>query len=150
VWRAAGLAVAMVAAGWASQVVLAGTTTTATARADVDAQHQHVVATEADNMKSVTLRPGDTLTVTLSGGWSRPQSSDTGVLSPEPAASPAFVCPPNAMCASPSPAPSTSETFTAGADGSATVTASRAPQCPKGRMCPMYVQVYRLNVTVGG
>jgi hypothetical protein len=55
-----------------------------------------------------------------------------------------LVCPKNAMCA----APGGSATFTAKSAGAATVTASKSPQCPAGRMCPMFVQIFRVSVTV--
>jgi hypothetical protein len=142
---------ATVAVGSAWQVVSARSTpaVASATRGHLQARHHHAEATEADNTKSVTLRRGDTLTVTLHGGWSRPQSSDGKVLR-DTAMQPMLVCPPNAMCATPSPGPSTvtSATFVADSQGTATVNASRAPSCPPGRMCPMYVQVYRLTVTV--
>jgi hypothetical protein len=142
---------AMVAVSSAWQVVSARSTTAvaSAARGHLKARHHHAVATEADNMKSVTLRRGDTLTVTLHGGWSTPNSSDAKVLR-NSGMTPMFVCPPNAMCATPSPGPSSTSTatFVADTSGTATVDASRAPSCPPGRMCPMYMQIYRLNVTV--
>ncbi|TMD07367.1 MAG: hypothetical protein E6J03_04190 [Chloroflexi bacterium] len=142
---------ATVAVSSAWQVVSAKSTTAvaSAARGHLKARHHHAVATEADNMKSVTLRRGDTLTVTLHGGWSTPTSSDQKVMR-DSGMKPMFVCPPNAMCATPSPGPTstTSATFIAGSQGTATVDASRAPSCPPGRMCPMYVQIYRLSVTV--
>jgi hypothetical protein len=142
---------AMIAVSSAWQMASAATSTAAAsaARGHLKARHHHVVATEADNMKSVTLRRGDTLTVTLHGGWSKPQSSDPKVLR-DAGAMPMFVCPPNAMCASPAPTPgpTSSATFTAMSVGSATVDSTKAPYCPPGRMCAMYLQIYRLNVTV--
>ncbi len=131
---ALALVTAMVAVSSAWQVASATTTPAAasTARGHLAARHHHAVATEADNMKSVTLRRGDTLTVTLHGGWSTPRSSDPKVLH-EPAARPGAT---------------TTVTFRAGAAGSATVDSTRAPSCPPGMMCAMYLQIYRLDVTV--
>lgn len=148
---ALAVVMATVAVSSAWQVVSASSTTAvaSAARGHLKARHHHADASETDNMKSVTLRRGDTLTVTLHGGWSTPSSSDGTVLH-DSGMKPMFVCPPNAMCATPSPGPgtTTSATFTANSSGTATVNASRAPSCPPGRMCPMYVQIYRLNVTV--
>jgi hypothetical protein len=143
---ALALVTATIAVGGAWQAVSASTTpaTASAARGQLMARHQHVVATEADNMTSVTLRRGDTLTVTLSSGWSIPQTSDTRKLHADGVARPMFVCPPNAMCATPAP----SATFTARSVGTATVNATKSPQCPPGGMCPMYMQIYRLSVTV--
>jgi hypothetical protein len=143
------MAIVAVSAVW--QVASATTTPAAAsaARGHLEARHHHVVATEADTMKSVTLRRGDTLTVALHGGWSTPRSSDPRVLR-DPAATPAIVCPPTAACASPAPSPgaTTTVTFTAASAGSAVVSSTRAPHCPPGTMCAMYVQIYRLDVTV--
>jgi hypothetical protein len=148
---ALALATAIVAVGSVWQGASATTTPAAAsaARGHLAARHHHAVATEADNMTSVTLRRGDTLTVTLHGGWSTPRSSDPRVLR-DPAAAPAFVCPPNAMCASPAPSPGATSTvtFRAGAVGSATVESTRAPACAPGMMCAMHLQIYRLDVTV--
>ena len=89
---------ATVAVSSAWQVVSAKSTTAvaSAARGHLKARHHHAVATEADNMKSVTLRRGDTLTVTLHGGWSTPTSSDQKVMR-DSGMKPMFVCPPNAM-----------------------------------------------------
>jgi hypothetical protein len=138
--------VAVVATGSVSTVAWA-------AKAPVAAHHgthHHVVATDSDNMKSFTLRHGDTLTVVLHGGWTIQGSSDPTVLrqqgppTPGAASASSFRCPPNAMCAT----PAETATFTARAPGSATVSATKAPQCPPGAMCPMFVMIYRLQVTV--
>jgi hypothetical protein len=130
---ALAVSMAVVAVGSAWQGVSAKSTTSAVAsaaRGHHKVGHHHAQATEADNMKSVTLRRGDTLTVTLHGGWSTPTSSNSTVLRDSGMKS------------------TTSATFTADTRGTATVEARRAPDCPPGRMCPMYMQIYRLDVTV--
>jgi len=146
---AAVMALVAVSSVW--QVASAATTPAAAsaARGHLGARHHHVVATEADTMRSVALRRGDTLTVTLHGGWSTPRSSDPAVLR-DPSATPALACPPTATCVSPAPSSgaTTTVTFTAASAGSATVSSTRTPHCPPGTMCAMYVQLYRLDVTV--
>jgi hypothetical protein len=144
---ALAVVMALVAVSSVWQVASATTTPAAAsaARGHLTARHHHVVATEADTMRSVTLRRGDTLTVALHGGWSPPRSSDPTVLH-GPAATPALVCPPTATCAS--PGATTTVTFTAASAGSATVSSTRTLHCPPGTMCPMSVQLYRLDVTV--
>lgn len=143
---ALALLTATIAVGGASQAVSASTATASAsaARGHVGARHQHVVVTQADNMTSVTLRRGDTLTVTLGSGWSNPQSSNARALRRDGAVTTMLVCPKNAMCAT----SGGSATFTAKSAGAATVSASRAQQCPPGRMCPMFVQIFRVSVTV--
>jgi hypothetical protein len=129
---ALALVTAFVAVTGAWQVASASTTPAAasSARGVLKARHHHAVATEADSMKSVTLRRGDTLTVTLHGGWSAPRSQDPAVLR-------------QAM-----PAVLGSVTFVASAAGTTSVEATRSPVCTPGRMCAMYVQIYTLSVTV--
>jgi hypothetical protein len=131
----------MVAVSSVGQVASAAATPAAASagRGHLEARHRHVVVTEADTMRSVTLRRGDTLTVILHGGWSTPRSSDPTVLRD-----------PAAIHASPAPSPgaTTTVTFAAASAGSAAVSSTRAPHCPPGTMCAMYVQIYRLDVTV--
>ena len=130
---ALALVTAMVAVGGAWQVASASTTPAAasSARGILKVRHHHAVATEADNMKSVTLRRGDSLTVSLHGGWSAPRTQDETVL----VAGPPLV---------------NSVTFVARNDGATSVVATRSPVCTPGRMCAMYMQMYTLSVTVTG
>jgi len=158
-------ALALVAAVTATGSVSTGVSAATGSAHKAKVTHQHVVVTDADNMRTVTLRRGDTLTVVLSGGWRIQGSSDPRVLrqqgpaTPDPAAcagggvcplsTPALICPPNAMCATPAPSPAgQTATFTAKAPGSATISATRAPRCPPGAMCPMYVAIWHVGVTV--
>ena len=143
---ALALLTATIAVGGAWQGVSASTApaSASAARGQLGARHQHVVMTGADNMKSVTLRRGDTLTITLDSGWSSPQTSNARTLRRNGVVTATLACPKNAMCA---PAVG-SATFTAKSAGTATVTASRSPACPPGRMCPMFVQIFRVSVTV--
>ena len=98
-----------------------------------------VTAGEKD--RAVTMRVGQKLEVALhaAGGmnpWSHPVSNNTLVLKPvvDPAATAARGV--------------TLAAFQAVAPGQVEVTAYAGPACPSGAMCPMYVVLYSLSVTV--
>ena len=98
-----------------------------------------VTVTEADH--AVTLRAGQTVEVVLHkqnglNGWSRPASNDESILLPivDPAATAARGV--------------TVAAFVAKKPGTVDVTATASPVCPSGAMCPMYVALYSLNVTI--
>ena len=102
-------------------------------------QRFDVTATEQDH--ALTMRVGQSLEVVLhkSNGlnsWSHPSSSDETLLAPivDPAASAARGV--------------TLAAFVARMPGTVDVTATASPVCPSGAMCPMYVALYSLKVTV--
>jgi len=68
--------------------------------------------------------------------WSHPSSNDESILSPvvDPAATAARGV--------------TLAAFIAKKPGTVDVTATASPVCPSGAMCPMYVALYTLKVTV--
>jgi hypothetical protein len=98
-----------------------------------------ITVTEQDH--AVTLRVGQTVEVVLHmqnglNRWSHPSSTDESILMPivDSAATGAR----NVTLAA----------FVARAPGIADVTATASPVCPSGAMCPMYVALYSLKVTV--
>jgi hypothetical protein len=100
-----------------------------------------VTATEADH--AITIHAGQTLELVLHkqnglNNWSHPSSNDESVLTPivDPAASAARGV--------------TLAAFRAQKPGSVDVTATASPVCPSGAMCPMYLALYSLRVTVTG
>ncbi|HEY6117795.1 MAG TPA: hypothetical protein VI172_17710 [Candidatus Dormibacteraeota bacterium] len=100
-----------------------------------------VTATEADH--AITVHAGQTLELVLHkqnglNNWSHPSSSDESLLTPivDTAASAARGV--------------TLAAFKAQKPGSVDVTATASPICPSGAMCPMYVALYSLRVTITG
>ena len=98
-----------------------------------------VTATEKDH--AVTMHMGQKLEVVLHAGngmatWSHPRSNDTTVLAPtvDPAATAAVGV--------------TLAAFVANEPGTVEVTSNAGPKCPPNAMCPMYVAVYSLTVTI--
>jgi len=99
----------------------------------------NVTVTEADH--SITLHVGQTVEVVLHkqnglNTWSHPASNDESILAPvvDPAATAARGV--------------TLAAFVAKTAGTVDVTATASPVCPSGAMCPMYVALYTLKVTV--
>ena len=97
------------------------------------------VVTETD--KTATVRVGQKLEVALKAGdkmdnWSHPRSSNESILAPtvNPAAT--------------AVRGTTLAAFIALAPGQAELSAYASPHCPPGSMCPMYVQVWSVKVTV--
>jgi hypothetical protein len=104
-----------------------------------DGDRFDVTATEADH--AITIHAGQTLELVLHrqnglNNWSHPSSSDESLLMPivDPAATAARGV--------------TLAAFRAEKPGSVDVTATASPVCPSGGMCPMYVALYSLRVTV--
>ena len=102
-------------------------------------QRFDVTATEADH--SITMRVGQSLEVVLhkSNGlndWSHPTSNDESIL--RPVVDPAATSARGVSLAG----------FVATRPGSVDVTATASPICPSGAMCPMYVALYSLKVTI--
>jgi hypothetical protein len=98
-----------------------------------------VTATEEEHL--ITMRVGQSLEVVLHmqnglNRWSHPSSTDESILMPivDPAATAAR----NVTLAA----------FVARKPGIVDVTATASPICPTGAMCPMYVALYSLKVTV--
>jgi hypothetical protein len=98
-----------------------------------------LTVTEEDH--AVTLRVGQTVEVVLHkqnglNGWSHPSSNDESLLLPivDPAATAAQGV--------------TLAAFVARKPGTVDVTATASPVCPSGAMCPMYVALYSLKVTI--
>lgn len=98
-----------------------------------------VTATNTDH--AVTMKVGQKLEVVLRAAqgmndWSHPNSSDQSVLSPivDPAATAAIGV--------------TLAAFKAMKPGQVDVTANASPRCPPPQVCPMYLAVYSLRVTV--
>ncbi len=98
-----------------------------------------ITVTEADH--AVTLRVGQTVEVVLHvqnglNSWSHPSSNDESILMPivDPAATAARGV--------------TLAAFVAMKPGTVDVTATASPVCPSGAMCPMYVALYSLKVTI--
>src|SRR5262249_28849687 len=104
-----------------------------------------VAVTDADNGRTVTVAPGDRLTVTLgSTYWTFSGSSNAAVLRQvgQPVASPG-TCPPGGGGGQ------VSGTFTAVQAGRADVTASRS-SCGEALSCTGGAGSYRVTVVVGG
>ena len=104
-----------------------------------------VSVTDADNGGTVTVAPGERLTVTLgSTYWTFAGSSNTAVLQQvgQPVASPGS-CPPGVGCGQ------VSATFVAVGRGRADVTASRS-SCGEALSCTGGSGSYRVSVVVGG
>jgi len=98
-----------------------------------------VTATEADH--TITMRVGQSLEVVLHksnnlNNWSHPSSSDETLL--------ASIVDPAAIAAR----GVTLAAFVARMPGTVDVTATASPVCPSGAMCPMYVALYSLKVTI--
>jgi hypothetical protein len=105
--------------------------------------HQTVTVSEADNGRSYTMHPGDTLYVGLAGGtgfyWSKPQSSDESVLQPT---GPAYMPTANGGNAA---------AFLANADGHADVTSTGDPPCRQANPpCMAPSKSFVVYVTVVG
>ena len=100
--------------------------------------HFDVTATEKDH--AVSMHVGQKLEVVLHAGdqftYQQVRSSNTSILEPtvDPAAAAARGV--------------TLGAFKARAAGGVKVTAVGVPVCPSGSMCPMYVMLYTLDVTV--
>ena len=99
-----------------------------------------VVVTEKD--MSATLRAGQTIEVVLHArpglqNWTGVRSSNTAVLVPivDPAATAARGV--------------TLAAFRALTPGEVQITATASPVCPSNGMCPMFVALYQVDVTVG-
>jgi len=97
-----------------------------------------VRAGAADGGRTIHLRPGQVLEVTLHTGekWSVPTSSDPSVLAADSAGSDPTIGDATA-------------TFTAVGPGSATVASNRRCLLRPGRVCAMYIAGWSLTVTVG-
>lgn len=98
-----------------------------------------VTATELDH--AVTMHVGQTLEVVLHAGtgmnsWAHPTSSNGAVLQPI------------VDTGATSVRGVTLAAFRAVAPGEVSVTAYAGPVCPSGAMCPAYVMLYSLSVTV--
>ena len=98
-----------------------------------------VSATEADH--AITMRVGQSLEVVLHkakglNSWSHPTSNDESILLPvvDTAATAAQGV--------------TLAAFVARKTGTVDVTATASPVCPSGGMCPMYLALYSLKVTI--
>jgi len=98
-----------------------------------------VSATEADH--AITMRVGQSLEVVLHkakglNSWSHPTSNDESILLPvvDTAATAAQGV--------------TLAAFVARKTGTVDVTATASPVCPSGAMCPMYLALYSLKVTI--
>jgi hypothetical protein len=98
-----------------------------------------VTVTEEDH--SISMRVGQTVEVVLHmqnglNKWSHPASNDESILSPvvDPAATAARGV--------------TLSAFVANKPGTVDVTATASPLCPSGAMCPMYLALYTVKVTV--
>jgi hypothetical protein len=104
-----------------------------------------VTVTDADNGRTITVAPGERLTVTLgSTYWSFGGSSNSTVLRQvgQPVASPG-TCPPGVGCGQ------VTATFDAVGRGRADVTASRS-SCGEALSCTGGSGSFRVSVVVGG
>jgi hypothetical protein len=106
-----------------------------------DGHRFDVTATEADH--AITIHTGQTLELVLHkqnglNTWSHPTSNDESLLTPivDPAATAARGV--------------TLAAFRAQKPGFVDVTATASPVCPSGAMCPMYLALYSLRVTITG
>src|SRR5215470_1242595 len=131
---AAAASLGLLLSGCGNYVGLGGTNPSPSPSPSVE-----VTVTEQDH--ATTLRSGQRLELILHApngmsNWSSPKSSDPTVLAP--------VVDPRATAA----VGVTLAAFAAVRPGTAEVTATASPKCPPNAVCPMYVALYSLKVTV--